>query len=51
MIQKNGVILRCCNNKPKYLVSYKVGSQFYVCESCLTLDYWSRGIESKEVLK
>jgi len=47
----NNQILKCCINVSKYLVSYKIGSKFYVCESCLTLDYWSRGIESKETLK
>ncbi len=44
-------ILRCCKNKPAFVVAYKIGSKFYVCESCLTLDHWSRGIESKEALK
>lgn len=44
------IIPNCCNDKPKYIVSYKVGSHFFVCESCIMLDHWSRGIKSKEEL-
>ncbi len=44
-------ILKCCNNNSKYLVTYRIGSKFFVCESCINLDHWSRGIESKEALK
>jgi len=40
-------ILRCCKNNASFLITYKVGSKFLVCESCLEIDYWSRGIKEK----
>ena len=44
----NNQILRCCPNTSKYLVSYKIGSKFYVCKNCIHLEHWFRGIESKK---
>jgi len=37
----------CCPNYPKYLVSYRIGSQFFVCGDCISREYWSRGIKEK----
>ncbi len=45
------IVLNCCNNKPKFLISYQTNSKYYVCENCLDLPYWSRGIINKEALK
>jgi len=44
-------ILRCCKKPPFFLVMYVIGSQYLVCSSCINLEHWSRGIESKEALK
>jgi len=41
-------ILKCCNNHSKFLVSYIIGSKFYVCKNCINLEHWARGIQSKE---
>ena len=46
----NDQILRCCKNTPKYLITYKVGSQFLVCDDCIKIPYWSRGIEDKKLI-
>ncbi len=44
-------ILTCCSNQPSFLVTYKIGSKFYVCDSCISIDYWSRGIKEKAIIK
>ena len=41
------VILRCCKNISFFMVTYCIGSKFYVCDSCIKLDCWSRGIKEK----
>ena len=40
-------ILRCCENIPSLLVEYHIDSKFYVCDSCIKLGCWSRGIKEK----
>ncbi len=47
----NKQILNCCQNSPSFLVTYKIDSKFYVCNSCLTLESWSRGIQEKKRLE
>ena len=42
------LILRCCNGIPKFLVEYKIGSKYKVCNSCIVLNFWSRGIKKRE---
>jgi len=46
-------LIPSCSPKhnPKFLISYSIGSKFYVCKNCANLEHWSRGIEKKEVLK
>ncbi len=36
-------ILRCCSNKSIFLVTYELGSQYFVCSKCITLTHWARG--------
>lgn len=43
----NSVILQCCENNPKFLITYKIGSKFYVCNSCIRSGCWSRGVQEK----
>ena len=40
--------LRCCENSPIFLIHYVIGSNFYVCASCIELDFWARDIQEKE---
>ena len=40
-------ILRCCKNTSLFLIEYNFGSKFYVCNSCILLKHWSRGIKNK----
>lgn len=42
-------ILRCCSNKPAFLITYELGSQYLVCFECMKLPQWSRS--KKEVKK
>jgi len=44
------VILRCCENTPSFLVEYHIDSKFHVCDSCIKLGYWSRGIKEKRII-
>ncbi len=44
-------ILSCCGNTPSFLITYKIGTKFYVCDSCINIDYWSRGIKEKAIIK
>jgi len=44
------VILRCCENIPLFLVVYHIGSKFYVCNSCIKLGCWFRGIKEKRII-
>lgn len=39
------VILRCCENQSKFLVTYDLDSQYYVCAKCIILEHWKRGIK------
>ncbi len=41
----------CCSNDPKFLISYKHGGIYKVCESCFEQLEWSNGIERKEILE
>ena len=34
----------CCGNKSRYLVIYQIGSQYYVCGSCIKLPHFARGL-------
>jgi len=43
----NDQIFSCCKNTPSFLITYKVGSKFYVCNSCIQMECWSRGIQEK----
>ena len=43
----NSNILRCCKHSPLFLIEYCIGSKFYVCDSCILFNYWSRGIKEK----
>lgn len=43
----NGLILQCCSNKPAFLITYEIGSKFYVCNSCAQIVCWFRGIKEK----
>lgn len=40
-------ILQCCSNHPSFLINYKIGSRYFVCDSCIKLDSWSNGITEK----
>lgn len=40
-------IYKCCRNKPCYLIRYKIGTVYQVCEACFTKESWSRGIIEK----
>jgi len=44
------VILRCCENTPAFLVEYRIDSKFYVCDSCIKLGCWSRGIKEQTLI-
>ena len=44
------VILRCCTNIPSFLIEYSINSKFYVCNSCIKLGCWSRGIKEKRII-
>jgi len=44
-------ILRCCENRPVFLVTYDLGSQYMVCGKCISIDYWSRGIKEKKEIE
>ena len=43
-------ILRCCENFPSFLIEYNIDSKFHVCNSCIKIDYWSRGIKEKRII-
>ncbi len=43
-------ILNCCKHHPNFLISYVTGTKYFVCEICVRLDFWSRGIIKKEKL-
>jgi len=36
-----------CGHTPSFFVEYVFGSKFYVCDSCIKLKHWSRGIKKK----
>lgn len=40
-------IRTCGHHDPSFLIKYKIGSKYYVCESCSKLDRWNRGIKEK----
>lgn len=40
--------LRCCQNTSSFLITYRIGSKFYVCNSCLSKKIWSSGIQEKK---
>lgn len=44
-------VLSCCGNTSSFLITYKIGTKFYVCDSCISIDYWSRGIKEKAIIK
>ena len=46
----NKKILHCCSSKSTLLVLYEIGSKFFVCDKCINLDIWSRGIKEKKIL-
>ena len=45
-------LIPSCSPKhnPKFLISYFTSSQFYVCENCINLGHWSRGIKKKTTI-
>jgi len=44
-------ILRCCKKPPFFLVVYVIGSQYLVCNSCINLEHWCRGIKKQRMLQ
>ena len=43
----NDQIRGCGHTPPAFLVTYFLGSIFIVCDSCILLKHWSRGIKEK----
>ena len=43
-------IVKCCGNPSKYLIKFKIGSKFYVCENCASEGVWSRAIKEKTTI-
>ena len=43
----NDQIRGCGHTPPAFLVTYFLGSIFIVCDSCILLKHWSRGIKNK----
>jgi len=43
-------LIPSCSPKhnPEYLISYSIGSKFYVCGDCISRECWSRGIKKRE---
>ena len=43
----NNQIRPCGHHNPSFLITYKIGSKYHVCDPCSKLDSWSRGIKEK----
>ena len=46
----NTTVLRCCDKKSDFRVTYAIGSTYLVCSTCIFLPHWARGVKTKEVL-
>ena len=44
----NNQIRVCGHNPHLFLIEYNIGSRFFVCNSCILLKHWSRGIKNKK---
>jgi len=44
----NNQTLHCCQNNPIFLITYRIGSKFYVCNHCLSKKIWNRAIQKKK---
>ena len=42
--------LRCCDNNPVFEIEYQIGSTYQVCQDCLKMKHFARGIKSKNKL-
>ena len=38
----------CCSNKPNYLITYRIGTKWLVCNECLEVECFNSGILTKE---
>lgn len=47
----NKPILNCCNNMPRFLVTYKSDSKFLVCQNCFQLKLWSAATKYVESVR
>jgi len=51
IMSKSELIHSCCDLSSKFLISYKHGGTYKVCQSCFEQPEWSNGIERKEILE